>query len=573
MADPPFQMPGHRWDPEKKRFFKILPGQPAPSATGSSRAGKSAASRSKDQKKGEETPAQAHLTTIPRLPAFNLPDPSPRKASSKPSSSFAQTIVDPVTLRQQGRTPLSAPQNRERARIEATYAHLALFRAQMPFVFPPSTIRSIATHADGQSLLLMSEMGQIWRCSPLRDLKQFLMRGDTGFPPEFAFMWKSSAALLQTLVRSARDRGETLIFALQRDGRNLTSDPAQDPLLPMPSTSTRFPATTYRDPDFRTVGILKQTVTSFAACEASLPCSGTRDQHEDIRDVAVLAVASGKAVQIFLIDQPPLAPSFKPHTLRCMPSESDVMATAFDLSGKILFCGTRSGLILAWHWHKSASGLLAPRHQVHVLLKGEGSVTNLQAVSYDELLIVRIDGQVQLVSSATGQVQRTYQGHVNAYDFQLGFALDAGLRLFALAGLDYRVRVWSLDSPHPLGTSAATLPCIYHPSRHEPRKRRANDDPLLVEHSVDTVESFRRDHPTREGKPAVQQGSTLSSFVFPMHARALHWHPRDSFEGIDTHEIHALHAASGMPEYKPPEQRWKDLCVGAGKWLYLFRWP
>ncbi|KAJ1021437.1 hypothetical protein NDA13_005478 [Ustilago tritici] len=112
MAEPPFQMPGHWWDPEKKRFFKIQPGLPAPKPT-STASGPSKVSGGRKGPKGkageQELPADRHYARTPRLPAIRLQSPVSRPA--KHPSPFPAPIIDPTSIQQQGRTPLTTLQD------------------------------------------------------------------------------------------------------------------------------------------------------------------------------------------------------------------------------------------------------------------------------------------------------------------------------------------------------------------------------------------------------------------------------------------------------------------------------
>ncbi len=178
-----------------------------------------------------------------------------------------------------------------------------------------------------------------------------------------------------------------------------------------------------------------------------------------------------------------------------------------------------------------------------------------------------------MVDISASKVIRRFRGHVNSYDFRLGFAIDADLRLLALAGLDRKVRVWSLDSALPLGTASLTLPHVYHAPTNPVEEKQQSDDHLgatLWDES--TSATFSKAHPATNEIPAMRKGLTLSNVTFPTEVRALHWHPRFATEGCDPHEMHAMRQEEGG-EAKMPSKRWKDLYVGAGEWMYQFRWP
>ncbi len=76
-------MPGHRWDPEKKRFFRILPG-PTTSTSGSSSGAQGSGSRHRGSKQ-RKTEKQKKEPPRPPLPPLPLP-PRVRTSVGVPST-------------------------------------------------------------------------------------------------------------------------------------------------------------------------------------------------------------------------------------------------------------------------------------------------------------------------------------------------------------------------------------------------------------------------------------------------------------------------------------------------------
>ncbi|CDW97981.1 hypothetical protein [Sporisorium scitamineum] len=482
MEEPPFQMAGHRWDPEKKRFFKIVPslthslnGNTASSSKSSGEGSK----RSKGNKKAEEAQilsAENRFASTPRLPAIDLRT-ADQKLSTTYKSAFRETISDPITLKQHGASPVKAKAIGERSRIEAAYSNLALLTARMPDAADgwPETILSIQTDVGGH----------------------------------VPFIWRNSQGLLLGDGRSHQGK-VNIDLTLMRSSRR--TDGNDDTLNPM--------------------------WTALGLCRGQ-PCCSRCGTHRGTPSICQEETAYERHYYFF----------------------SHVMAITFDAAGEALYFGTRSGQVLVCQ--DVAAPLSAP---VEMPIEADGSVTNLAFVSSSEMLIVRINGQVELVDVATSQVKCRYQGHVNSYSFTLGMAVDKELRLFALAGLDRRVRIWSLDSPLPLGTSATSLPPVFHRHDHDHRL----DNEALYDESGSS--KFTRAHTTLDDKAGMRRGSTLSTVVFPNEVGVLHWHPRYRYEGRDPHEVEALRQEQGA-NYRPPAQRWKDLYVAAGYWLYQFRFP
>ncbi|SPO30408.1 uncharacterized protein UTRI_06338 [Ustilago trichophora] len=573
MADPPFQMPGHRWDPVKKRFFKILPGQPNDGSSdialaSSSRNAIGSKSRSKGNgKKGkqqQETWPDLHWKTIPRLPAIRQ-----KTFRFTHKSSFAAAFVDPITLKQQGRKPVTATGTGEQDRTEATYSHLALFQARKPYLVANNnaTVVDMQTSADGQTLLITSDVGKITRWSAVCRPEEAVLWLTEHDSKALIYMWNSttSMVLVFTDADGATRRGGQLLKCSRSPYQRVPTKPVTFRTRKLPDLGSDTTQSVVGSVTIPSQTITSLTVSQTLRADSSTPqAKGPAEdgEPENSTETTVLAVSTGTGVQIHVF-----VTFFVSQVAKVAFSESDIMATAFDLSGGVLYCGTRSGLVLAWGWRRSAVMIHPVQDHLSTILQGTSSVTNLRTVSSDELLVVRINGEVQLFDTTMGQVKRQYQGHVNSYDFKLGFAVDPELRLLALAGLDRRVRVWSLDSPLPLGTAMPEL------RSHCAQESKAEDTQLDdIDLDESNSETFRQFHPAQDGKPAIVRGATLGSIVFPKDVRALHWHPRYPFEGSDPVEVHAVRRAVGV-DYSLPQQRWKDLFVAAGDWVYQFRWP
>nr|CDI56580.1 putative protein [Melanopsichium pennsylvanicum 4] len=570
-------MPGHSWDPEKKRFFRILPGQVAQDSTNidkstsktknSTHKGK-LNKRDKGKRPSKSFDEEAHYATTQCLPRFRTA--TLETGPFRTHGACLHTVSDPVTLRQHGRRSLGESRTQNQQRIEGAYSHLALFRAQRPFrqhTHDEDRIVDIKAHADGQSLVLLSHTGDLLVCSPIHDLAQLILPRNRHDSQLLSFLWSGSRTILHaTHVQEGQQRSP-LLFRIVLCPTKADCDPFRGQLPPVTTDSRTFAPMVITTANSEAPSVNSRAIIAWAVLFQGDRVNNTPQSvreatgnHDGLDKTMLLALSAGRRVQlskvaIRLFDRP-----HSPFYSTCPSSESDTTAITFDQSGDILYCGTRSGAVLAWFWRKYAP---QSREKVVALFEAKGSVTNLHAVSSHELLVVRIDGQVQLFNTMTGEVKREFVGHVNAYDFKLGCAIDAEVRLLALAGLDRRVRVWSLDSSFPLGTSADQLSCVYHAHRN---CNKQDTQSICIDPSLCV------DHPATRFKPTPREGTTLSSVVFPKEVRALHWHPRFIFEGQDANQVRALWEV-GETGYWAPQLRWKDLCAGVGEWLYLFRWP
>lgn len=570
MGEAPFEMPGHRWDPDKKRFFKIASGpqSKAASASHSSGAGPTLSTTNSTQKgkQRQAVSAEEHFAFTPRLPAIDVRTPAQKLYNIQ--SAFQEAILDPVTLRQHARMSVTDRQVSEQVRTEATYSHLALCTAQSPF-YPhqrPSNVLDLQTDTDGRSLIV-ADSNVVVRIIPNKDVSDPLY--GTRRQQESPFIWTSSQRIWYGAFEA--DGTQTGIISIHSPKSDLAEANHRSQISGQRSSSAIADAVTFLDHEqperrhgqdcwafaeiFRAPRDVEMTSSEDSALSTNQP------------GFVSYALATGNVVSIR---------GYKPDILSrridlvydiALPAQSDVMALTFDLDGHVLYCGTRSGKILAWPYFAQMAGSIPIVPPIAIPFEAEGSVTNIAIVSATELLVVRINGSIQLVDIATGEVKQRYLGHVNSYRYKLAFAVDKESRLLALAGIDSRVRVWSLDSPLPLGTSTTTLTPALHPCQSH-SEGQGPENWKLYDESED--QAFLDAHRGSEGNPGIRKGSTLSTIVFPRHPNVLHWHPRYPYEGLDPHEVQAVREAQGS-DYRPPQSQWKDLFVGADEWLYQFR--
>lgn len=494
-------MPGHRWDPEKKRFFKIVPG-PSTSASGSSSGAQGSGSRHRGSKQ-RKTEKQKQETPRPPLPAL----PTAASGLGVGRSAFGQRGWDPVAQRQQARNSVAVTRQRAHQLTEAAYSQLALTRVLRPFDYirEPCTIASMSTDFHSKALLVSNTNS---------DLVGVLER------PYLSSMY--------TLDYDPDGSGPSQVW--QGPSRSFYAafhDGALSSFIDINFASGLASPLDFLDPNIDVFELPRVVNLHGSASWASccLPSSSG-----DSEDSSILAIAPGKNVHVFTFVHTQSSLVVK-HVAQ-NKELSDIMALALDPTGRVLYVGLRSGIVRAWSL--TSNTLTAFR----TVVAGQGSVTNLAVPSCGELLVVRITGEVSLVTP-TGDTIRTFDGHVNSYHFDLGFALDPESRVMALAGIDNRVRVWSLDLSTPFKTSAAKIPV--------PKFGGFDDE------SVKT--NFKQAHEDGEGR-VMEREDALGTCVFPKDVTALLWHRRMTRED------------------EPAEVGgFKDLYVGAGEWVYHFTWP
>lgn len=411
-----------------------------------------------------------------------------------------------MAQRQQARSSVAATRQHAYQLAEAAYSQLALTRVLRPFKLfrRPCTIASMSTEPHSNTLLVSNTNSDLVGVleTPQFSRKYGLVYDPNGFGPGHVWHGPSQsfyAAFNDGVLSHAR----RITFAGALGGYDFLAPEVVVFSLP--------------------VAVKLHGSAAWATCLLASPEGGSED-------ASILAVAAGRKVYMLTFAHTQMSACVQ-HVAQ-ITQQSDIMAITPDPTGRFLYAGLRSGVVTAWSLTSNA--LTAAR----TVLVGHGSVTNLAAPSSRELLVVRITGEVSLVTPA-GDTIRTFDGHVNSYHFDLGFALDTETRVMALAGLDGRVRVWSLDLPTPFKASAAKISA--------PKFDGLDDE------SVET--DFKQAHEDGEGR-VMERQDALGACVFPKDVTALLWHPR-----ITRQEEPAELGA------------FKDLYVGAGEWVYHFTWP
>ncbi|PWN51107.1 hypothetical protein IE53DRAFT_410402 [Violaceomyces palustris] len=149
---------------------------------------------------------------------------------------------------------------------------------------------------------------------------------------------------------------------------------------------------------------------------------------------------------------------------------SDVMAVELA-SKELLFCGTRSGQVWATQLSKLDVRLGTPTRQMsawpwcskvsrcvsaHESNGTRGSVTNIETVQDGrEVLVAWTSGQIMLFKLEGFERVREFQGHSNSFHQGLGFCVERRYGIFAAAGEDHRIRVWNLDDPLPINRNSS----------------------------------------------------------------------------------------------------------------------
>ncbi len=211
--------------------------------------------------------------------------------------------------------------------------------------------------------------------------------------------------------------------------------------------------------------------------------------------------------------------------------QSDIMAITPDPTGRFLYAGLRSGVVTAWSLTSNA--LTAAR----TVLVGQGSVTNLAAPSSRELLVVRITGEVSLVTPPATRFGRSMVTSTRTTLTSDSLSIP-------------RRASWPWRARRPRACLVARLANTLQGVSSQDLCPKFDG---LDDESVET--DFKQAHEDGEGR-VMERQDALGACVFPKDVTALLWHPR-----ITRQEEPAELGA------------FKDLYVGAGEWVYHFTWP
>ncbi|XP_058423249.1 DDB1- and CUL4-associated factor 4 isoform X3 [Diceros bicornis minor] len=153
---------------------------------------------------------------------------------------------------------------------------------------------------------------------------------------------------------------------------------------------------------------------------------------------------------------------------RSFGTSSDVLAQQFALMAPLLFNGCRSGEIFAidLRCHNQGKGWKATR------LFHDSAVTSVQILQEEESLMASdMAGKIKLWDLRTTKCIRQYEGHVNEYAY-LPLHVHEEEEIVVAVGQDCYTRIWSLHdghllrtipSPHP--TSKSDIPSVAFSSR------------------------------------------------------------------------------------------------------------
>ncbi|KAI9465522.1 hypothetical protein BJY52DRAFT_587734 [Lactarius psammicola] len=139
---------------------------------------------------------------------------------------------------------------------------------------------------------------------------------------------------------------------------------------------------------------------------------------------------------------------------RCLETQSDVFALHQEES--LVYTGSRNGSIRRFDTRTRVPG---PTLLSEVYTKSSNSITYLNVIKDWQLLVSTIRGTIEIFDVRYLQGSRpllALLGHVNSYQPKLPHAITPSQSHFFAAGLDGRIRGWSLLNGEPLACPATS---------------------------------------------------------------------------------------------------------------------
>lgn len=185
---------------------------------------------------------------------------------------------------------------------------------------------------------------------------------------------------------------------------------------------------------------------------------------------AITCIGHGK--EVCVLQSWPVATSNdgrRAHGLGQYRFKSDVLSHDFSPDGTRLVVGCRNGRLSCidtsslevaevFPFAFGGRGMRKAEKSDLLPFKMDGAVTNVRFTSPDTFLAVSSHGQVVLLSvSQPDMPLMNFIGHFNAWTLNTPLAIDIAYRVFALAGQDRRVRIWSMDEAFPLSQPSDTI--------------------------------------------------------------------------------------------------------------------
>jgi len=490
MAPPPFPVPqGMDWDPIKKRFFKALP---------------------------EKARVESESTSIPSKEQNEKEFDRLHPIAPSP---FANSQSDPLSLSTLRSSLISASevQRFKREVIESTLGRAK--NVSTTTIIPWSQRSAWLAFEAVQNNTWKIRINALYSCSHLGSLLYFTNGSSDVFLLDTSHITRSesSCAISHVFDYIPRPRSHhpELTFAINLDNISCVSD-LRLPAQPIDGRwrcvsfdETRLANTTEDQLAIYDIGNTSQDKTPLPERShrtkllAQLKVKPGQIRMLCVREIEKYTILAFASQRQFGFCYDVQGPMIAKGDVAFQNVTSDVIALEVTPDGSTILVGLRNGEVKRYssqHFLKSnlrraRLSVKAPQgcvielpgreHAMYesqskgVLLKipGKGAVTNIKAVSNQEVIVAYSSGQVFLIDPENRfkVIIREFVGHVNSWSLDLVSAslrslsicftvhhanllpshyqplcIDSSNRLFAFAGQDRKVRIWSLCHPIPL---------------------------------------------------------------------------------------------------------------------------
>lgn len=471
MSDPPFAVPvGMEWDPHKRRFFKAVPGKPAATARVEAEA---------DKVKPGKRHGGLRTAAVNRPVRPNVPDALSLRLINRPrAGGHAQVLCG---LRSD--TPrLGAVQGSQRAVAAQQLSHARFTRTACAYrndsLMASVNRRLVGIHGLcssavlGSLVHLMSWNGHVY----LIDTSQ--MHPDTVTEVTLHLAELSWFAPRRPYQMQMPLSPNTLAFRASMADRLLLHTPVEIPdcygldedcfvsfVSPLELEISRLSTHESSQQGGRSIIVQPEKV------KVHIPRSWPRGGYVTLslrrlvhENTATLCVGVGSNLFVFRVGMAQFSATDQPDKSKLsMRVDSDVIAQDISPSGRHMVVGCRNGRVLRLAIETAGDGAGASHkspikadEKDYLPVRGVGAVTNVKYFSEDEVVLAFSSGKLILLSlqqAITPLLE--FEGHINSWTLNPAMAIDLPCRLFALAGQDRRVRIYTLDHAFPLSNSLA----------------------------------------------------------------------------------------------------------------------
>ncbi|PWN35938.1 uncharacterized protein FA14DRAFT_160891 [Meira miltonrushii] len=531
MAEPPFPVPiGMEWDPKKKRFFKAAPkGGPSSQQKSQSRTKKRKARQKEESSSSKGGRATSTEQLSPELK-------TPTVVTHPRFSSFGHNHANAwQSLRSTAPRMVDVHATQQALVIQqlGQLRHLRTATADMPHGPSPFFNRRLVGIHDlngndrfGSILFFMSWNGFVYSI----DTSQMHSTGTTEVALHLAELsWHAPQRPYQDRIPLSPT---TLSFRATMADRLLVYAPSETPdcygldddcfaffASPLELKVYRLSTSASNEQSGRCINVMPDKY--HVKILRNWPTGGyiTLSMRR-LRAQGCLIICVGVGNRICLYRLAVTEDQDGPFGMNYIPSQSkvfrradsDVMSHDISADGSHVIVGCRNGRVarLPLLFEDGSNDLANKSSRIvesdYLPLRGVGAVTNVKHMSDDEVLLAYSSGNlVSCLLHKPNQAHMVFEGHINSWTLNPPMTIDLRYKVFALAGQDRRVRIWSFDHAQPLGYDSGSI-------QEEQNKMVIEDDD--VDDEMNTFDPHRDSTSTQQKLSQVVFANQVTGLTF-----------------------------------------------------------